>query len=126
MACRNNSSMSLLPRPPWLLCSMRRRRGGVTPQQTTRPGLTVLSTDLGGEASYLPTDNPCFEELANKADQRLFKAISTNKNHVLAKYLPDIKTTGYNLRPRAHGYVLPAKDDLNFISRVLYSKLNLP
>jgi len=68
---------------------------------------------------YLPTDHPCFEELANKADQRLFKAISTNKNHVLAKYLPEIKTTGHNLRPRAHGYVLPAKDDLNFISRVL-------
>src|SRR6218665_217634 len=75
---------------------------------------------------YLPTDHPCFEKLANTADQRLFKAISTNKNHVLAKYmyLPEIKTTGHNLRPRAHGYVLPAKDDLNFISRVLYSKLN--
>src|SRR6218665_2333997 len=75
---------------------------------------------------FLPTDHPCFEELANKADQRLFKAISFNKNHVLAKYLPEIKTTGHNLRLRAHGYVLPAKDDLNFISRVLYSKLNLP
>src|SRR6218665_3480735 len=37
---------------------------------------------------YLPTDHPCFEELANKADQRLFKAISTNKNHVLAKKVP--------------------------------------
>src|SRR6218665_1688010 len=76
--------------------------------------------------SYLPMDHPCFEELASRADERLFKAISTNKNHVLAKYLPEIKTTGHNLQPRAHGYVRPAKDDLNFISRVFYSKLNLP
>ena len=36
---------------------------------------------------YLSTDHPCFEKLANKADQRLFKAISANKNYVLAKYL---------------------------------------
>ena len=53
---------------------------------------------------------------AQKADQRPFKAILTNQNHVLAKYLPEIKTTGHNLRPRAHGYVLPIKDDLNFMS----------
>jgi len=31
--------------------SMRRRRGGVTPQQSTGPGLTGLSTDLEGEAT---------------------------------------------------------------------------
>ena len=76
---------------------------------------------------YLPTDHPCFEELANKADQRLFKAISTNKNHVLAKYLPEIKTTGHNLRSRAHGDVLglPMKDDLNVMSIVLYTTANL-
>src|SRR6218665_941871 len=47
---------------------------------------------------YLLRDHPCFEELANKAEHWLFKAISTNKNHFLAKYLPEIKATGHNLQ----------------------------
>src|SRR6218665_3308792 len=118
MAYRSNSSMSLLLQPPWPPCSMRRRRGGVIPQQTTGPGLTGLSTDLGGKATS--------QRIAPALRNYPIRLISTNKNHVLAKYLPEIKTTGHNLRPRAHGYVFPAKDDLNFISRVLYSKLNLP
>jgi len=30
----------------------------------------------------------------------------------------------YSLRPRAHCYQLPIKDDINFIPRILYSTLN--
>ena len=41
-------------------------------------------------------------------------------NHVLYKFLPGIKSTGYNLRKRAHTlYSLPIKDDRNFMNPVL-------
>src|SRR6218665_669811 len=36
------------------------------------------------------------------------------------------KHTGYLLRPRAHGYELPAKDEHNFISRMLYKNIYCP
>src|SRR6218665_2837978 len=52
---------------------------------------------------YLPPGHPSYEELAGKADERLLKSIMTNPSHVLSKYLPKLKNTGQNLRPRAHG-----------------------
>src|SRR6218665_2168047 len=69
---------------------------------------------------YLPPGHPSYEVLAGKADERLLKSITSNPSHVLRKYLPKLKNTGHNLRPRAHGYELPPKDDLNFIPRTLY------
>lgn len=59
---------------------------------------------------FLSLGHPSFEELAIKADERLFKAITSNANHVLSKYLPNLKTVGLNLRSRVHVYVLLAKD----------------
>src|SRR6218665_524566 len=74
---------------------------------------------------YLPPGHPSFVELAEKADKRLFNAIVANPTHVLSKYLPNIKTTGHNLRPRGHRFELPEKEDSNFMSRLLYSSLEL-
>ena len=71
----------------------------------------------------LPPEHPSYEVLAGKADERLLKSITSNPSHVLRKYLPKLKNTGHNLRPRAHGYELPPKDDLNFIPRTLYNTL---
>ena len=42
---------------------------------------------------------------------------------MLHRYLPNLKYTGYNLRPQAHDYELPDKDDHNFIKRLLYRNL---
>src|SRR6218665_4212779 len=67
--------------------------------------------------------NTSFVELAEKADKRLFNAIVANPTHGLSKYLPNVKTTGHNLRPRGHRFELPEKDNSNFMSRLLYSSL---
>lgn len=74
-------------------------------------------------SGYLPMGDPSFKELAKKQTS---KTISANPNHVLSKHLPNLKAAGYNLRPKAHGYAQPIKDDLNFMSRVLCSELNQP
>ena len=52
---------------------------------------------------YLPPENPSFVELAEKADKRLFNAITANPTHILKKYLANPKTEGHNLRPRVTG-----------------------
>ena len=75
---------------------------------------------LGG---YLPPGHPSFVELAEKADKRLFNAIVAYPTHDLSKYLPNIETTGHNLRPRGHRFLLPEKDNSNLMSRLLYCSL---
>src|SRR6218665_944456 len=68
---------------------------------------------------YLPESAPSFAEMASKADKSLFRSITSSPGHVLSRFLPRVKSTGYNLRPRAHVYELPKKDNRNFMSRVL-------
>src|SRR6218665_891961 len=58
---------------------------------------------------------------AIKADSGLFSAICSNPHHVLYTFLPELKNTGHNTRKRVHNFVLPLKDDSNFIPRMLYS-----
>ena len=74
---------------------------------------------------YLPESVPSFAEMASKAEKSLFRSITSNPGHVLSRFLPGFKSTGYNLRPRAHVYELPKKDNRNFMSRVLYSDIYL-
>ena len=50
--------------------------------------------------------------------------ISPNPCHVLRHYFREREHTGHNLRPRAHNFALPIKDDRNFISSVLYGVIN--
>src|SRR6218665_592063 len=95
---------------------MHLQRGGDLPP--LRIG-TVSRLRRGG---YLPPGHPSYEVLARKAGERLLKSM-TNPSHVLSKHLPNLKNTGHNLRPRAHGYELPPKDDLNFIPRTLHNAL---
>src|SRR6218665_136957 len=70
---------------------------------------------------YLPESAPSFAKMAPKADKSLFQSITSNPGHVLSRFLPRVKFTGYNLLPRALVYELPKKDNRNFMSRVLYS-----
>src|SRR6218665_3275754 len=39
---------------------------------------------------------------SRKSRQTAFNAITGNHTHVLSKYLPNLKTTGHNIRPRGH------------------------
>src|SRR6218665_278692 len=76
------------------------------------------------EGGFLPAQDPSFGDLAAEADRKLFRAVVTDPRHVLSRLLPEVKSTSYNLRPRAHCFVLPTKDTRNFIPRMLYEKIH--
>src|SRR6218665_2427489 len=89
-----------------------------------RPRLERLIARLR-RGGYLPQDVPTFEELAGTADHQLFKSIITNPHHVLRRYFPEKKPSGYNLRPRVHNCELPVKDTQNFVPHTIYGELKL-
>ena len=69
-----------------------------------------------------------FSEMAEAADSKLFKAITSNQDHVLYPLLPqkkgDIMT---KLRNRPHCYMLPSKKaplmDKNYMIQMLYKDI---
>jgi len=54
------------------------------------------------------------------AEAGLFRSINLNPAHVLRHLLPPTVQHAYGLCPRPHSYVLPPKDNKNFISRHMY------
>src|SRR6218665_1531662 len=74
----------------------------------------VLVTSLANQ--------PTMETVTDEADRRLLRAVVTCNNHVLMCLFPPIQATHYNLRPRAHNFKLPEKDNINFISRILFKR----
>jgi hypothetical protein len=60
----------------------------------------------------------------DNADDKLFKSIVADKQHVLHRLLPPQAQHTYNLRARAHSFVLPNKTasfaKCNFLNRILY------
>lgn len=75
---------------------------------------------------FLPCDFPSIETLANEADRKLLKSISQCPSHVLRHLLIEKPTSGRSLRPRAHNFILPPKDNRNFLSRALYQAICPP
>lgn len=62
-------------------------------------------------------------ESVNNMETKLFKAIVSNKSHILHQLLPPVRQTIYNLRPRPHNYELPSGNALfckNFFPRMLH------
>src|SRR6218665_1877670 len=90
---------------------------GVCHRGATEP---ARSPSEGAPKMWLPA------ALVTEADLKLFKSISTNPYHVLRHYFRQREPTGYSLRPRAHSFALPAKDDRNFIPCLLYGVLTQP
>ena len=78
-------------------------------------------------AGYCAPATPPFSSMCADADDTLFASIRTDSHHVLHKLLPPVAPRTYNLRPRAHNYVIPQRTsslaDKNFITRMLYSGL---
>jgi len=66
---------------------------------------------------------PSVSEMASKADDALFRAITRNPEHVLHPLLPPVIDQGHCLRPRPHNYALPREDNKNFIHRLLYTNI---
>jgi len=65
--------------------------------------------------------DPTAQQLAEDADDRLFKGVRDNEHDVLHRLLPDITSHRYSLRPRRHNFVLTTKtDDRNSINRQLF------
>ena len=77
-------------------------------------------------SGYLPEEGPTMEMRVGAAEDRLLKAIEWSRDHVLRRLFPPPAQRHYALRPRAHGFKLPRKDDKNFIPRVLYKHINNP
>src|SRR6218665_151300 len=72
---------------------------------------------------YLPAVHPSFGNLAMIADQRLYRSIIHNPYHVLRRFFLEKAPTSYNIRPRANNFVLPIKDNNNFVPRIFYNEL---
>ena len=64
------------------------------------------------------------EEICLKQDRKLILSVLNNSTHAIYPLLPPIKTTGYDMRKRAHNRTLPLKEnsftEKNFICRTLY------
>ena len=72
---------------------------------------------------YLPPTAPCASELSDRADETLFNATRSDIHHVLHDLLPTTTSHEHFLRPRAHNFVLPDKDDRNFVNRMLFKDI---
>ena len=72
---------------------------------------------------YLPPTAPCASELSDRADETLFNATRSDIHHVLHDLLPTTTSHEHFLLPRAHNFVLPDKDDRNFVNRMLFKDI---
>src|SRR6218665_3242327 len=97
--------------------------GGVFLQQKTEVVWSDQSTNLSVAASHLSQLLQLLPYRAGEADERLFRAVLSGPTHVLRKHLPKVRQLSYNLRPRPQGFLLPSKDDRNFLSRLLYKDM---
>ena len=72
--------------------------------ESGRKQLEAVLTKAIGQG-FLPPDHPSFSEICEGADQRLFRSILQNSDHVLVvlhQRLPPVKPQSYNLRERPH------------------------
>ena len=74
--------------------------------------------------NFAPPDQVSFRDLVESHEEKLFNAITSNPDHVLYSLLPPKKKTTYNMRKRAHDFVIPGRElklrDSNFILRIVH------
>lgn len=92
---------------------------GPTSLPNTKDRLERLVRQLR-RGGFLPGDAQPLTEMANVVDERLIRAIMTDPSRVLTQLLLKPKHTGYYMHQQAHGYELLAKDEHNFIPRMLH------
>jgi len=78
------------------------------------------SSERMGESGFLTEQDTDIERQMTAADDNLLRALVRNERHVLRHLFPSEKPRIYDMRPRAHDFTLPLKDDSNFIPRVLF------
>ena len=80
--------------------------------------------EIGTEARRLPADDfPTVESLAEAADLKLFVSIAGNPHYVLRRSYHEKESSGHHLRIQVHNFLLPDKDERNFVSRSIYAEL---
>jgi len=86
--------------------------------------LSTACDKRGDRLGFYGTTDPTAQQLAEEADQTMFREMRYKDHHVLHHLLPDIISHHYSLRPRPHNYVLTTKTDKrNFIVRQLFSNM---
>ena len=74
--------------------------------------------------NFAPPDQVSFRDLVESHEEKLFNSIISNPDHVLYSLLPPKKKTTYNMRKRAHDFVIPEREsklrDSNFILRIIH------
>src|SRR6218665_2971055 len=65
-----------------------------------------------------------FDDLIKPAEKKLLCKVKNYECHILLPLFPPLAQRSHSLRPRAHDFVLPRKDDKNYIPRVLYRLSN--
>jgi len=71
---------------------------------------------------YASHDDLTVVSKVRKVEEKLFRKITVEEDHVLTQHLPQNNAIMYNLRPRPHNFLLAPKDDSLFITRMLYRK----
>jgi len=87
------------------------------------PSLIAAST---GDIDFVYTKKHarcCY--LVHAAEDRLLAAVVASSHHVLHSLFSPTIVRRPGLRPRPHDFILPLKNDSNFISRVLHRSLQL-
>jgi len=82
----------------------------------------VINYNTMKKTGYLPEEYGTASEKV-MAEVSLLSAVGNCPNHVLRSIFPPIVERTYHLRPRPHDYLLPERDDRNFINRVLFRLL---
>ena len=77
---------------------------------------------------FLPGNFKTSGALCADIDANLFEQIiHARDDHVLGQFLPEVRDSGHNLRPRSHNLTLPkivnSMDKKNFIIRMLYKNM---
>src|SRR6218665_1687477 len=72
---------------------------------------------------YLPPALPDAAVLVAETETRLLASVVLRPDHVLRQLSPPVIIRRPGLRPCPHNFVLPDKDDCNFIPRILYRTL---
>ena len=78
---------------------------------------------------YCPPDLPPFQQQCDATDEKLFRSIKHNTQHLLRSLLPppSAASQNYNLRPRPHSQQIPQHTghltDSNFITRMLFKDI---
>ena len=58
--------------------------------------------------------------LVESAEDRLMRSIIAREIHVLRPLCPPVNIRKYDLRPSPHDFLLPLRDDTNYIPRALF------